>query len=561
MSLDFADPEFAAQLDSIIRKTVRAEIDKNRPAPRYAVVNSINLAQKYCMVTYTGETDSVRVPFNTVIPNEVGQEVRIEGTPGDRYITAIRGTSKLEQDTDNATGAAQTAQEQAQSASEAAEAASNQANNVEAQLFTRTTRPLYRGLNPTGESSFDYQLLSEPGLHNHSAGFTMESAGSHSGHDGTLGTKGSHTHEMIITVGAGGTSEIAVTASLLHMPFIKCEMASRKDVLYFKARRTNDLTTCYADIYIMEDDGSWTWKATTANLALDITTSKGWIVVNTDAYVSSPKDIIGVQFRPVGAGTLYLDGRRFPIENYPNTVRPLNVSMARTTNSAPASIAASEADSRYSYLLAYVEYGQLSIPAPAPRDFFENFNSVPIGTSFPYAAKDQGEHLSISNGELVNPSNQLLTQRAMRFYKSPVNTDVFEVEWTVRAIDGDSIAAGIVLFGSSTMQRFATVQINKNEVEITTAGSGIGNSQTQRAITSTTGNNGRWRATFDINDNRTLKIYKPGSPTVPIVQWSDTGNYLFMGKGNRLAGCYIEHGSFKSAGILEDFAYRDWIQS
>lgn len=87
------DLSTAQGVDRYVGQKVSAEIARQRPAPRYAVVKGIDADKKIAEVSYIGEDSVVKVPYSNVIPNEVGQEVRIEGVPGDRYITAIRGMS------------------------------------------------------------------------------------------------------------------------------------------------------------------------------------------------------------------------------------------------------------------------------------------------------------------------------------------------------------------------------------------------------------------------------------------------------------------------------------
>lgn len=87
---DFA---YAQAIEKAVRAFARDEISKLRPAPRYGTVKEINAEEKSCMVLFTGEDIPVRVVYNNVVPALVGQHVRVEGIPGDRYITAVRGST------------------------------------------------------------------------------------------------------------------------------------------------------------------------------------------------------------------------------------------------------------------------------------------------------------------------------------------------------------------------------------------------------------------------------------------------------------------------------------
>jgi hypothetical protein len=82
---DFAT---AVKVRDLIRSVSRAEVDRTRPGPRYAVVDTVNLTAKTANVTYTGEAVSVPISFGGVVPS-VGAKVRIEGPSGARYIADV----------------------------------------------------------------------------------------------------------------------------------------------------------------------------------------------------------------------------------------------------------------------------------------------------------------------------------------------------------------------------------------------------------------------------------------------------------------------------------------
>lgn len=88
-----SDLATAQGIDRYVEKKVSTELIRQRPAPRYATVVGIDTDSKIAEVSFVGEDSVVKVPYTNIAPSEIGQEVRIEGIPGDRYITAIRGLS------------------------------------------------------------------------------------------------------------------------------------------------------------------------------------------------------------------------------------------------------------------------------------------------------------------------------------------------------------------------------------------------------------------------------------------------------------------------------------
>ncbi|WKW85485.1 minor tail protein [Rhodococcus phage Reynauld] len=92
--------DFGSALDvaKAMRRVSRREIDRQRPPSRWAIVTDIDRATRSCMVAFLGdsEEDSVRVPYTSVIPSRVGQEVKIGGPSNDRVIESIRGETEPE---------------------------------------------------------------------------------------------------------------------------------------------------------------------------------------------------------------------------------------------------------------------------------------------------------------------------------------------------------------------------------------------------------------------------------------------------------------------------------
>lgn len=87
----------AQEVIQAIRSIVKEEMARERPNPRYARVQDIDPVDRSCIVSFIGEGDNpVRVPYGSVAPAEVGQEVRIGGIASDRRIEDIRGVSDTE---------------------------------------------------------------------------------------------------------------------------------------------------------------------------------------------------------------------------------------------------------------------------------------------------------------------------------------------------------------------------------------------------------------------------------------------------------------------------------
>lgn len=96
MEHGFGDFSTAKAIKKTVEKIASDKVEQLRPALRTAVVDSINTVEKYCMVTYVGESLSVKVPYNNVAPSFVGQFVRIGGPANDRRVEEVLGTTDSE---------------------------------------------------------------------------------------------------------------------------------------------------------------------------------------------------------------------------------------------------------------------------------------------------------------------------------------------------------------------------------------------------------------------------------------------------------------------------------
>lgn len=84
----FGEWDTALRFRALIRKLVMLEVKRNVMPERYGVVTSIDYENSKAQVGLDGGSITVAFP-PTCQPTNVGQVVRIGGTPGNRYITAL----------------------------------------------------------------------------------------------------------------------------------------------------------------------------------------------------------------------------------------------------------------------------------------------------------------------------------------------------------------------------------------------------------------------------------------------------------------------------------------
>lgn len=88
----------AVKIDQLIRSRVLSVMEQERPPDRYARVASIDTTTRTAEVVYVGDPpdNAVRVPYGSVEPTGIGQEVLISGGKHNRYILSLRGRSSTD---------------------------------------------------------------------------------------------------------------------------------------------------------------------------------------------------------------------------------------------------------------------------------------------------------------------------------------------------------------------------------------------------------------------------------------------------------------------------------
>lgn len=94
----FDDYDTAFRVRNLVKQTAKNEIDKQRPAPRYAIVKTIDKEDRSVGVVFVGDDEDniVRVPYNSVAPSAIGQAVKIGGPANDRVVEDTRGPDESE---------------------------------------------------------------------------------------------------------------------------------------------------------------------------------------------------------------------------------------------------------------------------------------------------------------------------------------------------------------------------------------------------------------------------------------------------------------------------------
>ena len=435
-----------------------------------------------------------------------------------------------------------------------AEAAQSQIVTVQQVFTVRSNRPLWEGLDPTGESTFPYSQLAEPKAHSHTvtSNYLAGNSSSHGGHGEGSTIAGAHTHTISgsATALTWGTSELAVSSTATPAGCIRCESAVEKKQITFQARRSGTVSSFYIDLYRMENDGSFSLVYSSANIASDLLTVMSWQQVEIPSMLVPLGDVIMVQFR--ANANAFVAGIQLPAPANTLGFRPLQIGMNRGAFGAPATISQSAADSAYSGYTPYVQIGSDVGQLNAPRNFYDNFNRSILGSNWSanWRSASGGAYLTVSNDRLVNPtSGMALYQRSAALYTLPLMSDTISVEWDATGANG--VYSGVIICATSSLSNYVALGIKSNSYSLSTF-SAFDSGVTERA-TGSVGGNGRWKLSYTQADN-TYRIYKDG---VFLDSWVDSGNVISHGKGNRFCGAQIDNSSFTTGSPIDNWHVYD----
>lgn len=527
--MELGDFKLAQEIDDYIKLAVKRELDKLRPKPAYATVDQILTDQKACMVRYVGETDAVRVPYNSVAPNEVGQTVRIEGVGSDRYITGIRGTSESEARLRDAEGTIE---------ENTGQIDANKSDTDTNFNVIKSSRPLYEGVDPTGEGTFDYQKLA-----------LIPATFTGSGGSGDA----AHTHSIPLvtpTVGLSGTTGL--------LGFIRTNLPTLKQTISWQGYKTGTVTEFYADLYkLSQSDGSLTKIWGSPNLIDQLGASLAWgkAVLSADKYfTSSPTEVYCVQFSMRGSGSVMLTGITLPAPVPPPGFVPQQIGGVRATGTteaerSPDFIAGTTVSSYYSGTTVYAQIGTNIADAVVPRYLYDPFDLNLLATNY----RLRGQSLSVGSGNLFYNAGS--DGFGLAINQARMTTDKFFVELNVRA-DSQNTFVGVYAGDSNADGTYLEVKCFSNRISIGTV-VGFGNNATQRAISPSNIPAKDYKVRLEIDPvSKRYSIFLNGS-TTEFVGWTDDTNIVPRNSTTRYVGASIQQGFFDNAGTVKDLTAGD----
>lgn len=429
----------------------------------------------------------------------------------------------------------------------------------------QSARPLWTAMDYTADATFAKRLmLSLAHTHSTSAG------GSLTGRTGFSIAGGdnhyhpfdpvNHTLSVSVSVNSDGPSltPAVVNSSTAFLGYIRCGSVQEKRLFTFLARSSGTVSTFNLDVYRMASDGGLTLAYSSASFAGAITGVLGWvqhsIPSGTDSVSVQPGDIIAIQLRMTGTGSVSLGGITDPLPANPAGWYPLRESAVRNPSTpAPSTIAAGTANASHtSTAIPYIEAGIDTGLANAPLSLADNFN----GSLSQYWLMTGSNSLVIASNNLGISQTGTSGSTGVSWgkFQKQVNTDQSKVGFTTTSPNGQR---QIVWFHGSGPNDHVGLEITSSYATLYTMSAGSRTQRAQVAISTAA-------ATYEIRYAAGTKVYSVWRNGSQITSWTDSGNTAPTGLGNRYGGVALEGTrtgwfglSFDKANPIDDWLLAD----
>lgn len=392
------------------------------------------------------------------------------------------------------------------------------ANTTASDLFfnVASNRPLWDGIDPTGESSFPWMGL---------AGDSIPT--------------------------------VTITSAVARFGFMRPMLAVEKKTITYIASTTGSVTGMFLDLYHERANGDWELLYSSANQSGNLTPST--LSMQQIAFIGvvvNPGEVYAVQFRMTGSGTVSLAYANMPYPAVLPGFEPLSTGAGRnpSTTPAPALISKQTMDTQYVTQTPYFQLGSDVGQVGAPRSWFESFDygSWTNWVRWKSGTDDLQEQ---SGGKCTYGGSDDGFQACM--YVQQVSTDTFRVAVDISNAD-DLREVSIIMCTNndftSTHARMAVY--NGNSKIVTGTGMGSGAAALTSRATSGTGGNGHWEFEYNATTN-TFRVFKGVGSTTPLMTWVDTGHVVSHGPGERFAAIMQWRSLFLNSGDVDNFTFKD----
>ena len=357
---------------------------------------------------------------------------------------------------------------------------------------------------------------------------------------------------------AAATGTVSATATSAPWAIVRISQAAQKTSLMWLSRKVGVVTSFRLDVYRIDPaTGVATRLYTTDELVSLLSGSDAWAGVVIPPIIMQRDDVIGVQARMTGAGSVVLKGLTTSAPTRP--ARPYLLGAVRdpSTTPAPDTVAGATMDTLYVSTYPMVHIGSLTsftaAPGSAPRTIADYFSSDLSSWLLKSTASGS---LTVASGQLAYGGGSDGFQRGI--YQLPLSTDDWDCQAQLMSSAVSAVAAYLIVACDSAAGKCVALQLNNSGAKIYTMPSGLGGGgETERASGGASGSQaGVWIVTYR-SASATYRVYKGDTTGSPVVSWVDTSGVHPTGQGHRYFGLGLGRAAFQSAGPWDNFIAKD----
>lgn len=411
------------------------------------------------------------------------------------------------------------------------------------------------GPDPTGIVSFPYSMLM---LHSHTTSVT----GSTGTRDGASSSTGftsaggenhshsvystSHSHDagsLKVSVGMG-VPTINATASWAPWASVRFPSSADRQVFTFLASKSGAVTSFFVDVYRLNANGSSSYVASSTDQSGNVGGALAWQQVILPAIPVEIGDVLEVQFRVAGSGTVQIAGINLPYPTPISGFRPYAPGSGRdpSGSATPAEIAIGVRDSMYQGPVPFVSVGIDLGQTAIPRYFYDDFNRGSLGPRWSTSG-----NIGVAGNRVQHRGGVLESGTATATYSQQLLTDNARVEFDLSAGSG---IAGVGACCSSTLGSGLWFVVDSGSCSIQTGSAG---SRTQRA--SGAGGDGRYVGTWTAAD-ATARLYRNGEL---VASWVDSASVVPHGDGRRWCALIVSKPALFDSGRIDNWVAADVV--
>lgn len=357
---------------------------------------------------------------------------------------------------------------------------------------------------------------------------------------------------------AAATGTVSATATSAPWAIIRITQAAQKTSLMWLSRKVGAVTSFRLDVYRIDPaTGVATRLYTTDELVSLLSGSDAWAGVVIPPIIMQRDDVIGVQCRMVGAGSVVMKGLTASAPTRP--ARPYLLGAVRdpSTLAAPDTVVGATMDTLYVSTYPMIHIGSLTsftaAPGSAPRTIADYFSS---DLSSWYLTSTTSSKLVVTGGQLSYGGGSDGFQSGI--YQLPLSTDDWDCQAQLMNNGVSTVAAYLIVASDATITKCVALQLNNSGAALYTITNGLGRGgETSRATGGAGGaQGGVWIVTYR-SASATYRVYKDDTSDSPVLTWADTSGVHPTGQGQRYFGLALGRSVFNNAGPWDNFIAKD----